>query len=65
MVADVFGEVNVAELDAAYPTGDVLLAEGVEYVFEHCDLCLGVVLGWDALEGVEFFVVEVDDLVGL
>ena len=65
MVADVLGEVDVAELYASYPAGYVLLAESVEYVFEHCGLCLGVVLGWDALEGVEFFVVEVDDLVGL
>ena len=65
MVADVFGEVDVAELDAAYPTGDVLLAEGVEDVFEHCDLCFGVLFVWYASEGVEFFVVEVDDLVGL
>lgn len=65
MVADVLGEVDVAELYASYPAGYVLLAEGVEDVFEHGDLCLGVVLGWDALEGVEFFVVEVDDLVGL
>ena len=65
LVAEVLGEVDVAELDAAYPTGDVLLAEGVEDVFEHCDLCFGVVFGCDASEGVEFFVVEVDDLVGL
>ena len=65
MVADVLGEVDVAELDASYPAGYVLLAEGVEDVFEHGDLCFGVVFAWDALELVEFFVVEVDDLVGL
>ena len=65
MVADVLGEVDVAELYASYPAGYVLLAEGVEYVFEHGDLCFGVVFAWDALELVEFFVVEIDDLVGL
>lgn len=48
LVADVLGEVDVAELDAAYPAGDVLLAEGVEDVFEHCGLGFGVVFAWDA-----------------
>ena len=65
LVAEVLGEVDVAELDAAYPAGDVLLAEGVEDIFEHCGLGFGVVFARDAAEGVEFFVVEVDDLVGL
>ena len=65
MVADVFWEVDVAKLDATYPASYVLLAEGVEDVFEHADLCVGVVATGDAAEGVEFFVVEIDDLVGL
>jgi hypothetical protein len=65
LVADVFGEVDVAELDTAYPASDVLLAKGVEDVFEHCDLCFGVVFAWNASKGVKFFVIEIDDLVGL
>ncbi len=58
------GHLDASQLQRAGPAGDVGGQEGEQHVAEEFGLGVGVCVGWAAAEGVELFVVVIDDLVG-